>query len=50
MVNAFASSVTARNTVVVHRALTQGDGTQGDGTQRNDVEIVETNQIGRAHV
>ncbi|MFM2070004.1 MAG: hypothetical protein RLZZ623_267, partial [Actinomycetota bacterium] len=25
MVNAFASSVTARNTVVVHRALSQGN-------------------------
>jgi len=43
VVNAFASSVTARNTVVVHRALTQGD-----GTQRNDVEIVETNRRGHA--
>ena len=38
MVNAFASSVTARNTVVVHRALSQG----------NDVEIVETNRRGHA--
>ncbi len=43
MVNAFASSVTARNTVVVHRALTQGD-----GAQRNDVDIVETNRRGHA--
>jgi diacylglycerol kinase family enzyme len=43
VVNAFASSVTARNTVVVHRALTQGD-----GTQRNEVEIVETNRRGHA--
>jgi diacylglycerol kinase family enzyme len=38
IVNAFASSVTARNTVVVHRALSQG----------NDVEIVETNRRGHA--
>lgn len=38
VVNAFASSVTARNTVVVHRALSQG----------NDVEIVETNRRGHA--
>ena len=38
MVNAFASSVTARNTVVVHRALSHG----------NEVEIVETNRRGHA--
>ncbi|MEO7371153.1 MAG: diacylglycerol kinase family protein [Ilumatobacteraceae bacterium] len=38
VVNAFASSVTARNTVVVHRALSMG----------NDVEIVETNRRGHA--
>ena len=38
VVNAFASSVTARNTVVVHRALSQG----------NEVEIVETNRRGHA--
>lgn len=38
VVNAFASSVTARNTVVVHRALAQG----------NEVEIVETNRRGHA--
>ena len=38
MVNAFASSVTARNTVVVHRALAQG----------NEVELVETNRRGHA--
>ncbi len=38
VVNAFASSVTARNTVVVHRALSQG----------NDVEVVETNRRGHA--
>jgi diacylglycerol kinase family enzyme len=38
VVNAFASSVTARNTVVVHREL----------SQRNEVEIVETNRRGHA--
>ncbi len=38
IVNAFASSVTARNTVVVHRALSRG----------NEVEIVETNRRGHA--
>lgn len=38
VVNAFASSVTARNTVVVHRELCRG----------NDVEMVETNRRGHA--
>ena len=38
IVNSFASSVTARNTVVVHRRLGQG----------HDVEIVETNRRGHA--
>ncbi len=38
VVNAFASSVTARNTVVVHQVLSRG----------NDVEIVETNRRGHA--
>ncbi|NND75830.1 MAG: diacylglycerol kinase family lipid kinase [Ilumatobacter sp.] len=38
VVNSFASSVTARNTVVVHRRLSQG----------HDVEIVETNRRGHA--
>jgi diacylglycerol kinase family enzyme len=38
VVNAFASSVTARNTVVVQRVLSQG----------NDVEMVETNRRGHA--
>ncbi len=38
VVNAFASSVTARNTVVVHRELSRG----------NDVEMVETNRRGHA--
>jgi diacylglycerol kinase family enzyme len=38
VVNAFASSVTARNTVVVHQILSRG----------NEVEIVETNRRGHA--
>ncbi len=38
MVNAFASSVTARNTVVVHRELSRG----------NTVALVETNRRGHA--
>jgi diacylglycerol kinase family enzyme len=38
VVNSFASSVTARNTVVVHRRLARG----------HDVEIVETNRRGHA--
>jgi diacylglycerol kinase family enzyme len=38
VVNSFASSVTARNTVVVHRRLSQG----------HDVEVVETNRRGHA--
>jgi diacylglycerol kinase family enzyme len=38
VVNAFASSVTARNTVVVHRELSRG----------NEVEVVETNRRGHA--
>jgi diacylglycerol kinase family enzyme len=38
VVNSFASSVTARNTVVVHRRLSRG----------HDVEIVETNRRGHA--
>ena len=36
--NSFASSVTARNTVVVHRRLAEG----------HDVELVETNRRGHA--
>ncbi len=43
MVNAFASSVTARNTVVVHRALADDRGHGG-----NEVEVVETNRRGHA--
>ena len=38
MVNSFASSVTARNTVVVHRRLSRD----------HDVEVVETNRRGHA--
>jgi len=38
VVNSFASSVTARNTVVVHRRL----------ARRHDVEVVETNRRGHA--
>ena len=38
MVNSFASSVTARNTVVVHRRLARD----------NEVEVVETNRRGHA--
>jgi diacylglycerol kinase family enzyme len=38
VVNAFASSVTARNTVIVHQVLSRG----------NEVEIVETNRRGHA--
>jgi diacylglycerol kinase family enzyme len=38
VVNSFASSVTARNTVIVHRRLSQG----------HDVQVVETNRRGHA--
>jgi len=38
VVNSFASSVTARNTVIVHRALSRG----------HEVQIVETNRRGHA--
>jgi diacylglycerol kinase family enzyme len=38
VVNSFASSVTARNTVVVHQALSRG----------HEVEVVETNRRGHA--
>ena len=50
IVNSFASSVTARNTVVVHRRLSEG-GSEPDGTRdrrRHDVEVVETNRRGHA--
>ena len=50
IVNSFASSVTARNTVVVHRRLGEGARTSGTArrTPRHDVEIVETNRRGHA--
>ncbi|MFM8856239.1 MAG: diacylglycerol/lipid kinase family protein, partial [Actinomycetota bacterium] len=38
VVNSFASSVTARNTVIVHRTL----------ARHHDVEVVETNRRGHA--
>ncbi|NDE81581.1 MAG: diacylglycerol kinase family lipid kinase, partial [Actinobacteria bacterium] len=38
VVNSFASSVTARNTVIVHRALSRA----------HDVQVVETNRRGHA--
>lgn len=43
MVNSFASSVTARNTVIVQRRLAQAP-----GGGRNEIEIVETNRRGHA--
>ncbi|MFK7919612.1 MAG: diacylglycerol kinase family protein [Ilumatobacter sp.] len=43
IVNSFASSVTARNTVVVHRRLSEGG-----GATRHDVQVVETNRRGHA--
>lgn len=43
VVNSFASSVTARNTVVVKRQLSRG--LAGD---RNEVDVVETNRRGHA--
>ena len=53
IVNSFASSVTARNTVVVHRRLGEGrrggDGADRPGRRRvHDVEVVETNRRGHA--
>lgn len=50
IVNSFASSVTARNTVMVHRRLSEGrlpSGARGR-TLRHDVEVVETNRRGHA--
>ena len=47
IVNSFASSVTARNTVVVHRRLGEGS-LGGRRTKRHEVEIVETNRRGHA--
>jgi len=48
IVNSFASSVTARNTVVVHRRLSEGAERSGRQTKRHDVEVVETNRRGHA--
>jgi diacylglycerol kinase family enzyme len=47
VVNAFASSVTARNTVVVQRTLSGGV-PAGSDRPRHDVQIVETNRRGHA--
>ncbi len=50
IVNSFASSVTARNTVMVHRRL--GEGRRGTTSsrvvRRHHVEVVETNRRGHA--
>jgi YegS/Rv2252/BmrU family lipid kinase len=48
IVNSFASSVTARNTVVVHRRLSEGVRAQDGTMRRHEVEIVETNRRGHA--
>ena len=49
VVNSFASSVTARNTVVVHRRLTEGvRSATGARVRQHDVEVVETNRRGHA--
>ena len=50
IVNSFASSVTARNTVVVHRRLTEGVRSERGGRHiaRHQVEVVETNRRGHA--
>ena len=49
IVNSFASSVTARNTVMVHRRLVEGLPRPTDGTRRrHHVEVVETNRRGHA--
>lgn len=49
IVNSFASSVTARNTVVVHRRLSEGVRTPNGATpRRHEVELVETNRRGHA--
>ena len=50
IVNSFASSVTARNTVVVHRRLSEGRREPGTvrTTRRHEVEVVETNRRGHA--
>jgi YegS/Rv2252/BmrU family lipid kinase len=48
IVNSFASSVTARNTVVVHRRLSEGVRAPDGTMRRNEVEVVETNRRGHA--
>jgi diacylglycerol kinase family enzyme len=49
IVNSFASSVTARNTVMVHRRLSEGIRMPGGATpRRHEVEVVETNRRGHA--
>lgn len=50
VVNSFASSVTARNTVVVHRRLSEGRSTESGARRRprHEVEVVETNRRGHA--
>ncbi|MEL6891460.1 MAG: diacylglycerol kinase family protein [Actinomycetota bacterium] len=50
IVNSFASSVTARNTVIVHRRLSEGrrSSVVPGRVRRHDVEVVETNRRGHA--
>ncbi|MEP4649244.1 MAG: hypothetical protein ABJ314_03620, partial [Ilumatobacter sp.] len=52
IVNSFASSVTARNTVVVQRRLSEGADDPDHRTRRSpdrhQVEVVETNRRGHA--
>jgi diacylglycerol kinase family enzyme len=49
IVNSFASSVTARNTVIVHRRLSEGVRTPGRSLPaQHQVEVVETNRRGHA--
>lgn len=50
IVNSFASSVTARNTVMVHRRLSEGRLPSGVRSRslRHDVDVVETNRRGHA--
>lgn len=50
IVNSFASSVTARNTVMVHRRLSEGrrSTTSSRIVRRHEVEVVETNRRGHA--
>ncbi len=50
IVNSFASSVTARNTVMVHRRLGEGrrSSTSSRVVRRHDVDVVETNRRGHA--